>query len=72
MKTKVLLLFIGIAAVLMLMITKAHAMSAAKENNLAGNYIAGIGVPQSHAKATYWWKKAAAQGNFQAKYNLKN
>lgn len=74
MKPKILLLlFIVIAGILTLtlMPLKARAMSANKENQLGWNYDSGNGVPQSYAKATYWWKKAAAQGDVLAKYNLK-
>ena len=52
------------------MIPKARAISAAKESKLGYDYYHGYGVPQSYAKATYWWKKAAVQGYSISEYNL--
>jgi len=33
-------------------------------------YEDGLGVPQDYNKAIYWYKKAAEQGDAQAKANL--
>ena len=72
MKTKILLLlFIAIAGVSTLVTPKARAMSAAaakelngiKEYYLGSKYYYGKGVPQNYAKADYWFKKSAVQGN---------
>ena len=71
MKTKILLLlFIAIAVGATLMILKAREMSADKENKLGNAYYSGKGVPQSYAKAVYWYKKSAAQGDAIAEDNL--
>ena len=75
MKTKILLLlFIAIAGVSTLVTPKARAMSAAKENNLGNAYYYGRGygkgVPQSYAKADYWYKKSAEHGYLNAELNL--
>jgi TPR repeat protein len=75
MKTKILLLlllFIAIVGVSTLMIPKARAMSANKEDNLGFDYFFGQGVPQNWVKANYWYKKAAMQGNKNAESNLGN
>lgn len=50
---------------------KAHG-NAASENNLGADYYKGQGVPQSYAKADYWFRKAAVQGNVDAESNLGN
>lgn len=71
MKTKILLLLFIVITGLTLTIAKANAMSAAKENSLGNDYYLGLrGIKQSYSKANFWYRKAAAQGNANAEYNL--
>ena len=47
-----------------------HKGNAAAEFNLGLSYQEGHGVPQSYAKAVYWFRKAALQGDARAEFNL--
>jgi len=40
------------------------------QNDLAGRYYQGKGVPQDYAEAVAWYRKAADQGNREAEYGL--
>ncbi len=52
-------------------IPKARAMSASKEYKLGNSYFIGMnGKSESSAKAIYWWKKSATQGNANAENGL--
>lgn len=45
-------------------------LTAQQQNRLGYAYYSGQGQPKNYAKAVYWYRKAAAQGNASAENNL--
>jgi hypothetical protein len=52
------------------LLAKAKAGDVVAQVQLGVAYDHGDGVPQDHAKAAGWWRKAAKQGNAAAQFNL--
>ena len=52
------------------LLERAQAGNAEAQYNLGVMYANGDGVKQSEGRATYWYCKAAEQGNKTAKNNL--
>ena len=79
MKTKWILLLILTFMSLMtytqdirLITEEANKDNAQEQYNIAYCYYHGKGVDKDELQAVYWYRKAAVQGNEEARKNLKN